>query len=626
MSAFCGWLGLGERGASPAQVLAVMSDAFRGRRLNEASVSDPAAAIWATADHVHGIVCNAVEPWVVIVGSPRWQAPTLAQEHQARGSAAALRRAYREHGLDLFNHLTGAFAFAILDPSAGKALIAVDRSGIHRLYFSSHAGRLVFGSTADVVRAHPEVGATIPLQSIYNYLHAYVCRSPGTIYAEQQKLGPAQYLTWENGHVRVSSYWRTPFEPDRTSSAGDLAEELISQIRRAVRRSLPDGDLDSVGAFLSGGLDSSTVTGMLGEVTAAPAETFTIGFDETSYDEMQYAEATSRKFGTRAHRYYLTPEDVVTMVPKIAAYYDEPFGNSSAIPTYYCAALARQAGLACLLAGDGGDEILAGNSRYQDQQIYIRYGQLPGTLRAALKLAAFHAPLLRRTSLWGRAQRYIARAELPLPERLEAFNFYQIERMAEVFDREALREIDLHAPWREMRETYEAAASKDPLQCMMHLDLKQALADADLKKVTGMCDLAGIDVRFPFLDDELIAFCATIPPELHLKDGRLRAFFKDAFKHFLPPEVIRKKKHGFGMPFYEWTRGHPALRELAYDSLNSLSGRHLLRSDFIDTVMKEHARAEETIYDGLVWDLMMLELWLQQHQPGLGSQSVVRSS
>lgn len=615
MSALCGWLGRGEGDHPPAQALRTMADAFRGRRLNEESISSPPVAIWATADQLRGIVSNAAEPWVGIIGSPRWRDPALAEEQQARGSAAALRRAYRDHGVNLFEKLTGDFALAVLDPSAGRALIAIDRTGIHSLYFASTVGKLVFGSSADLVRAHPGQSATIPMQSIYNYLHAYVCRSPSTIYAEQQKLCPGHYLLWKNGHARVASYWRTQFEPDRSRSPRDLAEELVVQVRRAVKQSLPNGQANAVGAFLSGGLDSSTVAGMLSELTAEPAQTFTIGFDETSYDEMRYADATSRKFNSRPHRYYLTPQDVAASAPKIAAHYDEPFGNSSAIPTYFCATQAKQAGLGSLLAGDGGDEILAGNSRYLEQQIYMRYSSLAPSLRTVLKVAAFHTPLFCRLPLWGKAQRYILRAECPLPDRLEAFNFYQVNRMADVFDRDALREVDLEAPWREMRATYEGIASTDPLQRMMHLDLKQALADCDLKKVTGMCELAGVDVRFPFLDDDLIAFCATIPPELHLKNGRLRAFFKDAFKDFLPAEVISKKKHGFGMPFYEWTRDHPALRELAYDSLRALSCRHLVRGDFIDKVMSEHARAEPTPYDGLVWDLMMLELWLQQHPP-----------
>ena len=614
MSALCGWVGSRPSDAQPAQLLLTMADAFRGRRLSEASVGSAPAAIWATSDRAHGMVCNATEPWVGVIGAPRWRDPGLVEEQRERGRAAALRRAYREHGLEFFSQLIGAFAFVILEPSANRALIAVDRMGIHQLYFSSYNNQLIFGSTADLVRAYPGVGATVPLQSIYNYLHAYVCRSPGTIYAEQRKLGPAQYLQWENGRARIASYWRTPFEPDRSRSARELGEELVSQVRRAVRQCLPGGPA-GVGAFLSGGLDSSTVAGMLSEVATGQADTFTIGFGESSYDEMQYAEAASRRFGTRSHRYYLTADDVVSMAPKIAAYYDEPFGNSSAVPAYFCASLARQAGLNCILAGDGGDEILAGNSRYLDQRAYARYSQLPGPIRAALRLAALRTPFLRGTEPWKRALRYIGRADLPLPERLEAFNFYQIERMAEVFERDALVEIDLNAPWRETREIYEGAVSADPLQRMMHLDLKQALADADLKKVTGMCELARVGVRFPFLDDDLVAFCATIPPEFHMKDGRLRAFFKDAFKDFLPPEVINKKKHGFGMPFYEWTRDHPALRELAYDNLRSLNGRHLLRSAFIDKVMSEHARAEATVYDGLVWDLMMLELWFQSHPP-----------
>lgn len=612
MNALCGWLARGRQDRPPAEMLKAMIDAFRGRRPSEASIADSSAAIWATAEQMSGIVCRA-EPWIGIIGSPRWRDAELAREQRERGAAAALQRAYCEQGANLFESIAGTFAFAILDPTKGQALIAVDRMGVHSLYFATVADKLVFGSTADLVRGHPGVGATIPLQAIYNYLHAYVCRSPTTIYAEQRKLGPGQFAVWNGRQLRIETYWRTRFEPDRSRSPTELAEELVTQVRRAVHESLPAGRADGVGAFLSGGLDSSTVAGMLSEATTAPADTFTIGFDEASYDEMRYADAAAHKFGTRSHRYYLTPDDVVAMAPRIAEYYDEPFGNSSAIPAYFCAAQASAAGLTCLLAGDGGDEILAGNSRYLEQQVYLRYSNLPVFLRAVLKLAAFHTPMLCGWPLWSKAQRYITRAEVSLPERLEAFNFYQIERMGEVFEEDALREIDLEAPWREMRETYQGATSHDPVQRMMHLDLKQALADADLKKVSGMCELAGIDVRFPFLDDDLVAFCATIPPELHLKNGRLRAFFKDAFKGFLPDEVIAKKKHGFGMPFYEWTRDHPALRALAYDSLRSLRARHLLRGDFIDKVMQQHARTEATPYDGLVWDLMMLELWLHHH-------------
>ena len=612
MSAICGWLGRGADDPSAHHALASMVGAFRGRRLNDVSMMRGDAAIWASGEN-SGRVDAAAEPWAAIIGSPRWGDQDLIAEQRAHGDAAALRLAFKRWGNALFSKIGGDFALALLDPQSSTGLLAIDRMGVHGLYYGEMDGALVFGSTADLVRGYPGFGATIPPQAIYNYLHAYVCRSPGTIYAEQRKLGPGECLHWRTGTARVESYWSTSFVPDYRQSPMELSTKLIAEVRHAVRRSLPSGRHEGVGAFLSGGLDSSTVSGMLSELAGDPIDTFTIGFGERSYDEMSYADATSRKFGTRSHRFYLTPDDVVRAAPRIAAHFDEPFGNSSAVPVYYCAVQARAQNIKCLLAGDGGDEILAGNSRYLEQQKYERFRRLPQLLRGGLGVLANHMPLLRETMLWGRARRFIARAETPLPERLDALSFYQIERMSEVFEPEVLRTLDLDAPWREMRSTYLAASSSDALHRMMHLDLKQTLADNDLKKVTAMCDLADVDVRFPFLDDELVAFCATIPPELHLKDGRLRAFFKDSFRGFLPLEVIEKQKHGFGMPFYEWTRDHPQLRALAYDSLLSLRERHLVRREFIDNVMFNHARAEPTHYDGLVWDLMMLELWLQQH-------------
>jgi asparagine synthase (glutamine-hydrolysing) len=514
-----------------------MLRAYRGRRAKDASIAREDAAIWATDDK-DGRACGAAEPWVAIIGSPRWREQELIDEDRARGAAAALRLAYRRWGKTLFERIAGDFALAILDPQSGSAMLATDRMGVHGLYYGQKDGVFVFGSTADLVRGYPGFGATIPAQAIYNYLQAYVCRSPATIYTEQRKLGPAECLHWRNGEASVETYWRTAFVPDRARNPAELAAQLVTEVRAAVGRSLPDGRQEGVGAFLSGGLDSSTVVGMLSELSPDPIDTFTIGFDEKSYDEMFYADATSRKFGTTPHRYYLTPEDVAQAAPKIAAYFDEPFGNSSAVPVYFCAIQAREAGLTSLLAGDGGDEILAGNSRYLEQQRYERYRQLPAVLRGGIGLLAHHAPLLRQTALWGKARRFIARAAMPLPERLEAFSFYQIDRMSEVFEPDVLRGLDLDAPWRDMRATYMGASSGDPLHRMMHLDLRQTLADNDLKKVTAMCDFAGIGVRFPFLDDDLVAFCSTIPPAFHLKDGRLRAFFKDAFSGFLPVEVI----------------------------------------------------------------------------------------
>jgi asparagine synthase (glutamine-hydrolysing) len=203
MSALCGWIGLTQYDRPPAVGLRAMTDAYRGRRQSEASSIGRQASIWAAEDRSRGIVSEVGEILAGIVGQPRWRDPALIEEQRQRGHAAALVRAYREHDVGLLSKISGPFAFAILDQATGKALLAVDRMGIHALYFSGPPGGLVFGSTADLVRSHPDVRTSIPLQAIYNYLHAYVCRSPGTIYAEQKKLGPGHFLRWENGEERV---------------------------------------------------------------------------------------------------------------------------------------------------------------------------------------------------------------------------------------------------------------------------------------------------------------------------------------------------------------------------------------------------------------------------------------
>ena len=614
MNALSGWLTPVGKEVAPEAALDAIAAAYKGRPAEMASKSGPEAGLWAAVTDAPGGLCGQEQPWTAIVGDHHWSDPSLAEIASSQGAAAALRQAYRRYGSELLDRLHGAFALAIVDPAAQRTMLAIDRLGIHSLYYSSdYAPGLVFGTTAGLVKAHPGIDCSIPPQSVYDYLQAYVCRSPGTIYREQRKLLPAQVLIHEEGRTRTDTYWRMPFAPDLQRNEAALGQDLMEQMRAAVGRSLPQGDPKGVGAFLSGGLDSSTVAGLLNERTGDPATTFTIGFADSEYDEMRYADAATKRFGTRAKKYYLTAEDTLEMAPKVAAFYDEPFGNSSALPTYFCARQAQQEGFTCLLAGDGGDEIFAGNSRYVEQERFERYLALPAVLRGILELLVYGTPLVGQTPLWRKARGYIAKAKTPLPDRLEAYNFYQADRLTEVFEPDSLAEIDLEAPMRDMREAYAGTATNDKLHGMMQMDLKLALADNDLRKVTGMCELAGISVRFPFLDEELIDFAATIPPGILIKDSQLRSFFKGAFKDFLPREILEKKKHGFGMPFYEWTRDHPGLRELAYDSLRDLSRRHLLRGSFIDKVMTEHPKQEATEYDGLVWDLLMLELWLASH-------------
>ena len=310
--------------------------------------------------------------------------------------------------------------------------------------------------------------------------------------------------------------------------------------------------------------------------------------------------------------YEVVPEDVVEAIPKIAAAYDEPFGNSSAVPTLLCARLARRHGVDHLLAGDGGDELFGGNSRYVRHKIFEAYGHAPQWLRRSIleplaaKLDPESAVLpLRKFSS------YVRQAAVPLPERFESWNLVYREGAAEVFAPEFLRSIDVHRPLRVMREVWEACTSDELLDRMLWYDWKFTLADNDIRKVSRMCELAGLHVSYPLLDEEVVDLSIRVPSSAKIAGAQLRTFFKDAARGFLPDETIAKTKHGFGLPFGVWLKTHGPLQELVYANLASLRERGILKPDFVDRVTEEHRSGHASYYGYAIWDMVMLEQWFE---------------
>ena len=368
------------------------------------------------------------------------------------------------------------------------------------------------------------------------------------------------------------------------------------------------------GAFLSGGTDSSTISGLLGAVTGSPAQTFSIGFDAEGFDEMHYARIAAAHFGTAQHEYYVTPDDVVDAIPRIAAIYDQPFGNASAIPTYYCARLARSHGITRILGGDGGDELFGGNARYARQYQFARYERAPAILRkGVLEPLLRHLPFVDQVALLRKARSYIAQASMPMPERYESYNLLERLGAENVLTPEFLGAIDRAGPIGHMRDVYQAADAGTLINRMLALDFQFTMADNDLPKVTRMCELAGIDVAFPMLDDDLMDFSLTLAPSLKLRGTQLRYFFKRALSDFLPHEIITKEKHGFGLPVGAWLQDHAGLRTLAGDAMLTLRGRGIVRPEFIDQLVDQHLATHAGYYGTMVWILMMLEFWFQRH-------------
>jgi len=429
------------------------------------------------------------------------------------------------------------------------------------------------------------------------------------------KLLPGQRVIVEDGSVRTDFYWRLEYCDASDEREDALKAEFRRLLRDCVARVSPARD---EGTFLSGGTDSSTVTGVLTELRGGPADTYSIGFEAEGYDEMDYARIAARHFGSRAHEYYVTPKDVADAVALIPSAYDEPFGNASAVPTYFCAKMAREDGRDVLLAGDGGDELFGGNARYAKQKVFEAYWLLPSTLRRGLiEPVLFAGSWMDRLVPLRKARSYVQQARIPLPDRLETYNFLEREALAEIFEPEFLANVDPHEPRDIAREVFHRTTSRSSVNRMMHLDLKETLADNDLRKVNGMCELAGIKVRYPLLDDDLVAFSGRLTPAQKVRRLRLRHFFKESLKGFLPPETIAKTKHGFGLPFGLWMERDVALREIAMESLRSFKGRGYLRASYVDRLLHLHGASHAGYYGVMIWIVMMLERWLaeQERQP-----------
>lgn len=613
MSGLCGWIGYGATTAENRQIVERMAGPlarFDGSGVLALAGGSSALAVAASGDNAHLYQKEGL--LVAVWGRVRFMDSRLARLAQVEGAAKALADGWREGGETVLPLLEGAYALCILDEAAGEAVLAVDRMGTQPLSYMLSGDGLVFGSSADAVILHPLARPEIDPQGLYNYLYFHMVPGSDTIYTGQKRLLPGEYLVFRKGRAETKKYWEMQFMEGGGRPFDELKQEFLRLLRSSVREAASDQE---VGAFLSGGTDSSTIAGILGEVGGRPARTYSIGFEADGYDEMEYARLAARHFSTEHHEYYVTPDDVVAAIPQIAAIFDQPFGNASAVPAFYCARMARADGLSRILGGDGGDELFGGNERYAKQYIFSLYERIPSLLRKGmLEPAVFGMPGGQRVALVRKARSYIEQASVPMPARTETYNLLDRYGHGEVFTREFLATVDPGQPLSRLNATYRQAHARSLINRMLALDLKFTLADNDLPKVAKACELAGMEAAFPFLGDDMVAFSARLAPELKLKGTKLRYFFKEALRDYLPGEIITKQKHGFGLPFGVWLQDHKPLQELAADSLNGLKSRNIVRADFIDKLLGQHLDEHAGYHGTMVWVLMMLEQWFRQRQ------------
>jgi asparagine synthase (glutamine-hydrolysing) len=518
---------------------------------------------------------------------------------------------YEEFGSRCVRKLRGMFAFALWDEQRRRLLLARDRLGIKPLYYGEIAGRLVFASELKAILALADVAPRIDWAALSHLLTFQATPRADSIVEGVRKLEPGHLMMVSPGGVlRMERYWDVQFEPDHTRNETQFVERLRELLAESVKLHMVS-DVP-VGAFLSGGVDSSAVVGMMARQIEEPVKTFSIGFPEAEYNELHYARIAARTFGTDHHELVLEP-DVLGIIEDLAWHLDEPFGDSSAIPTYMVSRLAARS-VKVVLSGDGGDELFAGYDKYEVEGRERRYRFLPRPARAML------AGLYRMMPEGMRGRNYVRHLSLPESDRyLDRITLFRHERLISLLTPDAFVRVAAHDPWETTRTWLEPAGSRGQrphwLSSLQYLDLHTYLPLDILTKVDRMSMAHSIETRVPLLDHKLVEFAATIPPELQLRGTTRKYLFKRALEGMVPEPLLTRPKRGFAIPLGRWFRG--GLKDYVRDLL--LSERSRQRGIFdpaqVERLIERPERGQQDMNLHL-WMLISFELWCRTFLDG----------
>lgn len=536
-------------------------------------------------------------------------------EAAGRGEAAVIADLYLMHGRGWFEQVQGTFSAFIWDKESRKGEAYIDRIGIKPLMWRDEQDRVLVASRLGCITRLPGFERKVENQAVFSYLHLEMIPCPYTFFQGVSKLESGHVISVEGGRAKVEMAWKMAYPADKLRDEKEIADRSYELLKDAVRiQSEYRADVPEVGAFLSGGMDSSSIAGLMNELRPGKTRTFSIGFDEQGYDEMHYARIAAKAFGTDHTEYYVTEKDILDALPSIVKAFDEPFGNSSVIPTYFCARIAREKGVKVMLGGDGGDEVFGGNSRYHETFAHFsRYPQWIVDLGMAP--AAAMVPRWAKNALVRKVENYVTRSRAPLEEKIHAFSLPYYIDLEKVFSPGLLAGGRYLGPADFSRKYIGQSGTDSPLDQFLYNDLKMTLADNDIIKVNRMTELAGITVRYPFLDHRLLEFTGRIPPEMKVKGPRLRYIFKESMRRLLPDEIIEKKKHGFGIPVVRWMLRKGPLNDLLLDVISDrrTHERGFFRDGFIKDLHRMSTQDDTPYFGTYLYYILFLELWMREH-------------
>jgi asparagine synthase (glutamine-hydrolysing) len=536
---------------------------------------------------------------------------------KTRSDTEAIIHMYEEKGEECFQYFRGMFAIAIWDEKNKRLLLARDRVGKKPLFYFYDGNRIVFASEIKGILKAQDISQEIDLEALSDYFSFLYVPVPKSIYKKIRKIRPGHYALIDDTGFRESEYWDIRFAHPIELSEERWGEELLEVYRESIRiRLISDVPL---GAFLSGGVDSSSVVALMSDIQEEPVLTSSIGFDEQEFNELNYAREVSSLFNTNHYEKVVRP-DAVGIVHKLAWHYDEPFADSSAVPTYYVSKVAREK-VTVALSGDGGDENFAGYRRYYFDARENRFRSLlPIHIRrpvfrtlASLYPKADWAPRVFR----GKAT-FEALSCAPLEGYFRSVSAVRPELKGRLLHPDVKRSLSGYDSLNVFKFYYEKADTDDPLSRIQYLDIKTYLTDDILVKVDRASMANSLEVRAPLLDHKFMELVATIPSSLKLQGRNGKYIFKKTLEGVLPKEILYRKKMGFGVPLARWFRNE--LKDLAYETIFNNTRDDLFQKSTVEQIWRQHQNGFRDRSTPL-WTLFMFRLWQQQFTNNRGHRA-----
>jgi asparagine synthase (glutamine-hydrolysing) len=512
--------------------------------------------------------------------------------------------AYEEWGEKAFGRLRGMFGIGLWDRRTRTLWLARDRAGIKPLHYTEHGDRLYFGSEIKSLIAAGAVTRDIDLGALDHYLSFLYAPRDRAIFKGVHKLPPGHCLKFCDGHIEVFPYWQISAAEPFSGSPEDAARALEQVLADAVESHMV-ADVP-LGAFLSGGVDSSVVVGLMARASQRPVQTFSIGFDVPEFDELEHARRVAAHFGTDHHEFVVRP-DGLSILDRLVSHFDEPFADSSAIPTWYVSEIARRH-VTVVLSGDGGDELFGGYDRYLPHPRVAQFDSVP--VPGKRRIASAVWPLLPHGTRGKNFLRHVSRSDDG--RYLDSIAFFQPDEKAALYTSDVRQALTGTGAEAQLAAHFRRFAALPPHSRMMRFDFETYLPEDVLTKVDRMSMAHSIESRVPLLDNQVIDFAATIPASMKIVNGRRKHILKEAVRDLLPADILNRRKQGFGVPLGVWFSG--GLTGVFADVLNAPTTRQrgYFEPAFVDRLLGEHLQGKRD-HTLRLWQLLMFELWHRQY-------------